>query len=303
MDLTLLAGPIIGAIIGYFTNYIAVKMLFRPFEPKYIFGCRIPFTPGMIPGSRNRIAESIGSAVGDNLLTEDAMETNLLSPEIKDKIRRKVENTIQKEQGDQRQVREVITRYLMEDETLDTMLERGGDLASSYITERITEMNLGAVVASQVRKAIHEKQEQSFWAKFITEDAINSMVGNIERRVNQGVREQGSAIIQVKINQELDQFQYRTMGELFTLLQETCEDPGEMVVNAYEVVIRKRLSAILRTVDVSKVVREKLGAMDPRELERLVLKVARKELGAIVNLGALIGFVLGCLNTLINMLG
>ena len=136
MDLTLLAGPIIGAIIGYFTNYIAVKMLFRPFEPKYIFGCRIPFTPGMIPGSRNRIAESIGSAVGDNLLTEDAMETNLLSPEIKDKIRRKVENTIQKEQGDQRQVREVITRYLMEDETLDTMLERGGDLASSYTAYR-----------------------------------------------------------------------------------------------------------------------------------------------------------------------
>jgi len=30
MDLTIIAGPLIGAVIGYFTNYLAVKMLFRP---------------------------------------------------------------------------------------------------------------------------------------------------------------------------------------------------------------------------------------------------------------------------------
>ena len=29
----ILAGPVIGAVIGYFTNYIAVKMLFRPLKP------------------------------------------------------------------------------------------------------------------------------------------------------------------------------------------------------------------------------------------------------------------------------
>jgi uncharacterized membrane protein YheB (UPF0754 family) len=303
MDWTILAGPVIGAIIGYFTNYIAVKMLFRPFEPKYLFGHRIPLTPGMIPKSRDRIAESIGSAVGENLLTQDAMEQNLLSPEIKDKIRNKVDETIQRELEDQRQVRELLTSYVMEENTLDTMMEKGENLASSYITERITDMNLGHIVGTQVLKAIHEKQERSFWAKLITEDVIHSMVDTIERRVNQGVQEQGSVIIRVKIRQELDQIQYKTMGELFGLLQETCENPGDMVVNAYEVVIRKRLASILQTVDVAKVVREKLGAMDPRELERLVLKVAKKELGAIVNLGALIGFVLGCLNTAVDLLG
>ena len=29
VDLTIIAGPLIGAVIGYFTNYLAVKMLFR----------------------------------------------------------------------------------------------------------------------------------------------------------------------------------------------------------------------------------------------------------------------------------
>lgn len=28
-----LAGPVIGGIIGYFTNYVAIKMLFHPREP------------------------------------------------------------------------------------------------------------------------------------------------------------------------------------------------------------------------------------------------------------------------------
>ncbi|MBQ9708533.1 MAG: DUF445 family protein, partial [Firmicutes bacterium] len=30
MSITMLAGPLVGAVIGYFTNYLAVKMLFRP---------------------------------------------------------------------------------------------------------------------------------------------------------------------------------------------------------------------------------------------------------------------------------
>ena len=44
-----LSGPIIGAIIGYFTNYIAVKMLFYPRKEIKVFGHVLPFTPGAIP--------------------------------------------------------------------------------------------------------------------------------------------------------------------------------------------------------------------------------------------------------------
>ena len=40
---------IVGAIIGYFTNWLAIKMLFRPHYEKKIFGIKIPFTPGLIP--------------------------------------------------------------------------------------------------------------------------------------------------------------------------------------------------------------------------------------------------------------
>jgi hypothetical protein len=38
---------VIGALIGGVTNVIAVRMLFHPFKTYYIFGKRVPFTPGL----------------------------------------------------------------------------------------------------------------------------------------------------------------------------------------------------------------------------------------------------------------
>ena len=53
-----IAGPLLGAVIGYCTNWLAVKMLFKPLEPIKVFGRTLPFTPGVIPknlsGNRQR---------------------------------------------------------------------------------------------------------------------------------------------------------------------------------------------------------------------------------------------------------
>ena len=44
--------PILGGLIGYYTNDIAIKMLFRPYKVLYIFGRKVPFTPGLIPSNQ-----------------------------------------------------------------------------------------------------------------------------------------------------------------------------------------------------------------------------------------------------------
>lgn len=53
----------VGALIGYCTNYIAIKMLFKPQKPIYVFGKKLPFTPGVIPKNKSRIAAAVGKAV------------------------------------------------------------------------------------------------------------------------------------------------------------------------------------------------------------------------------------------------
>lgn len=45
---------LVGALIGYCTNYIAIKMLFRPRKPVFVFGKKLPFTPGVIPKNQPR---------------------------------------------------------------------------------------------------------------------------------------------------------------------------------------------------------------------------------------------------------
>ena len=52
----ILAGPAIGAVIGYCTNYGAVKMLFRPLTPIRIGKFTLPFTPGVIPKRKKELA-------------------------------------------------------------------------------------------------------------------------------------------------------------------------------------------------------------------------------------------------------
>lgn len=78
MDLILTLLPwvlpiLLGAAIGFITNKIAIKMLFRPLTEKRIFGLRVPFTPGIIPKQRHELAESIGRMVSRELLTPEVV--------------------------------------------------------------------------------------------------------------------------------------------------------------------------------------------------------------------------------------
>ena len=69
--LSYLIGPVIGGVIGYITNDIAIRMLFRPHRAKYILGIKVPFTPGIIPKEKGRIAGAIGGAISENLMNQD----------------------------------------------------------------------------------------------------------------------------------------------------------------------------------------------------------------------------------------
>ncbi len=66
--------PILGGIIGYFTNDIAIKMLFRPYRAIYIAGQRVPFTPGLIPRNQERLAQKISNTIMGSLLTPEELQ-------------------------------------------------------------------------------------------------------------------------------------------------------------------------------------------------------------------------------------
>lgn len=63
--------------IGYITNVIAIKMVFKPYEKKKILGINVPFTPGVVSKEKDRFAESVGKFIDEELLNYNTVKNTL----------------------------------------------------------------------------------------------------------------------------------------------------------------------------------------------------------------------------------
>lgn len=80
--LSMLTTTGLAAIIGGFTNHLAIKMLFRPHRPMYIGKFQVPFTPGLIPKRRDELAVQLGKMVVEHLLTPEGIGKKLTNEEF-----------------------------------------------------------------------------------------------------------------------------------------------------------------------------------------------------------------------------
>jgi uncharacterized membrane protein YheB (UPF0754 family) len=120
---TLLFMAFIGALIGGFTNHLAIKMLFRPHEAKYIGSWRVPFTPGLIPKRRDELAKQFGKTVTNYLLTPETFKKKLLTPDMEEKAEKFLQQKLEE-------------HVLHSDKTLNEWLEVAGATAVSEKVER-----------------------------------------------------------------------------------------------------------------------------------------------------------------------
>ncbi|WP_242061937.1 DUF445 domain-containing protein [Cytobacillus firmus] len=91
--MTIILMMIIGALIGGFTNYLAIKMLFKPYNAVYIGKWKVPFTPGLIPKRRDEMADQMGKLVVNHLLTPESIKKKF----INDQFLRDMTGIVQKE--------------------------------------------------------------------------------------------------------------------------------------------------------------------------------------------------------------
>jgi uncharacterized membrane protein YheB (UPF0754 family) len=82
---------LIGGLIGWFTNKIAIKMLFRPINPHKILGIRFQ---GVFPRRKDQIAKSLADIIEQELLSKEVMMDQLLGDEKKEAIKIKLKEVI-----------------------------------------------------------------------------------------------------------------------------------------------------------------------------------------------------------------
>lgn len=65
----LLLAPVLGAVIGYGTNWLAIKMLFWPRQPVFVAKRRLPMTPGLFVARRHQFAGQLAQMVEDEFVS------------------------------------------------------------------------------------------------------------------------------------------------------------------------------------------------------------------------------------------
>ncbi len=107
---------VLGATIGAVTNHLAIRMLFRPLEAKYIGKYRIPFTPGLIPKRRDELAANLGRTVVKHLVTPEGIGKRLRQPAMHEAVTNLVTTELMKWVHSTVTIREVIARFVNQPE-------------------------------------------------------------------------------------------------------------------------------------------------------------------------------------------
>lgn len=294
----LITTPLIGAVIGYATNWVAVKMLFRPRKEICVFGRRLPFTPGVIPRGKARLARAIGRAVEEQLLTAEVLKEVLLSSEKKERLRREVSAFLEKERKSEESLRQAVQRLLPE-ERIDDFVESAEETVTDMVYDKVLQMNVGEIIADKVMESAREKLKDSMFGMMLGGSVLEPIVRQVEEKINAYVAEYGRGVIEQMVLEESEKLQAKTVGETVCRVEEYGVDIPSVVLAQYETMVAEKLPQILGSLHLSAVVEERINAMEVEQVEELMLSIMKKELSAVVNLGALIGLILGLINAAI----
>ncbi|MDD3165639.1 MAG: DUF445 family protein [Oscillospiraceae bacterium] len=290
--LSMAAGPLIGAVIGYCTNYIAVKMLFRPYQPVRVFGRALPFTPGIIPKRRAALSAAIGSAISRQLLTPEDFARTLTAPDVRDAV---IDEIIAGVSPVGTPVG-VTLEALLGSETCRHSRAALCQTLCSRAETVIAQLDITGILVREGGAAIKKAAHGSLLSMFLNESSIAGMAKPLGAAIDRYLTDHAGELLMPYIEKEADEIAAQPPEDL---LAAACIDPAVLkraISAMYDKVIAEKSEEFVARVDVAGTVQRKIDAMDMAQLESLVMSVMQKELRAVVNLGALIGFVIGLAN-------
>jgi uncharacterized membrane protein YheB (UPF0754 family) len=126
----LVAVPVVSAMIGWFTNWVAIKSLFKPYKTVTILGFKFL---GVIPKRKALLAKKIGEVVEEFLVNHDDIAKKFSDPESIEKIKLRVIPIISSKILDNvpvmmKMIAEPIVNDVLEKEAYDIIIKVGNEL-------------------------------------------------------------------------------------------------------------------------------------------------------------------------------
>lgn len=180
--------PVISAFIGWVTNWVAIKMLFHPREPKKILG--ITFH-GIFPKRQKQFAEKLGKLVSDEFLSFGDIEQKISNPENLSKIMPLIEEHIdaflRKRLSDElpfigmfvgdKTVNKLKSALMKEIETLfpQVMRQYAGNLKNELDLEKIVIEKVSGFSSDKLEETLYQIMSKEF--RFV--EVIGAVIGFI----------------------------------------------------------------------------------------------------------------------------
>ncbi|MEJ2518894.1 MAG: DUF445 family protein [Desulfuromonadales bacterium] len=271
--------PLLGALIGYVTNYIAIRMLFRPLRPWRLFGLRLPLTPGIIPAKRGELAERMGEMVGSHLLTADDVRQALEKPVFRQELKRAVNDKLgaflDRDLGPldtlvppnyQRRFRELVA----------TVRRKAMAQVTDYLASDTFERQLRQVLREKSAALLARDLES-----FLTPGRYQQLLNHLEQRLTTILQAPETAYA---IEHFLDQRIERLLNSDRTLRDMLPDDLVDVVLQQLE----REIPPLL----------ERFGGLlyDPEFRQRLAARIRQGIDGFLDSLGGLAGLLSGFIN-------
>jgi uncharacterized membrane protein YheB (UPF0754 family) len=290
--------PLAGAIIGFVTNVLAIKMLFRPLRPYYLFGLRIPFTPGILPRERVRLAESIGAMVERELLTAEILRERLAGEELRERFSQSLSSYAGRfpeffeKTADKFYPRalEALEHFLRKPEIRDRLADIGRDLVDKIIDD-LPPLQRLIVTSGQFGHAIKEN--------------MPATIGNlIDRLAEEGRREEtrDRLIAYARDNLFTPETLEGALKDVFQPAVEEAKSPERLITDKLFAAADSQIEKILEAIDIQAMVRDRINHLDMLRVEGIILDVMANQLKWIDIFGAILGFLIGLFQSLFTWL-
>ncbi len=295
MNLQIIAAPIIGGIIGLITNGLAIHMLFRPHNEIRIGKFRLPFTPGLIPKEKGRIAGAVGKIVGNELLNGETLTKALCSEDMQNAFYQKYEDITVNLKNETKTLEE----YLEEKGFRDTVSNAEEDIskkAGVFIADKMIEQNISDTILDVAIQEVSANLNPMVMA--FAGGAIDAAKMSISVKMDNLILEKCPEYIGGYIDSSYETWMNKPMSEVMTILEEKFPRLKYQIWIVYETFIEERAGHFIEQINIPKVVEDKINEFDVAELEKMIMEIARKELNALVWLGGFLGMIMGLVNLL-----
>ena len=281
-----ISGPVIGAVIGAFTNYLAIKMLFRPLKPVKIGRFTLPLTPGVIPRHQEALADALSNTVYENFFTNTDIEGIFMTDEMTDSFSEGIY-----------QLLEGVDLSSIGDGLSEESKLKVKEAIYRKIHEMILNTDISGIVSNETAKIIRTKVKGGLVSNIILSEEITGRIASYAgRQVQDYIRENDVEILYPILEKQSSELKKMNLADLTGSVGIDREIIMETIKKGYRSFMGDTKQKIAETFHIKEFIHEKIMELNPGEIERLVNKAIKREMNYLVYLGALLGFIIGIIN-------